>query len=128
MSTVGHPLSDLVNLLTPFLTAQSQRALSVGRGNKDFIPGAVEGLPTREQVIEWYAETAGWGPKPELTWGDAFGMYRSSIIMQGIAARHALRQASSEKAKDYADQMKPFAEISWDLVQEYKKAHERAKL
>ncbi|KAF2498390.1 APH-domain-containing protein [Lophium mytilinum] len=128
MSTVGHPLSDLVNLLTPYLTAQSEKARSVGRGSEDFLPGAIEGLPTRDQVIEWYSESAGWDPKPEMTWGDAFGIYRGSIIMQGIAARYAMRQASSEKAKDYAAQMKPFAEVAWDLVQEYKKAHERARL
>lgn len=64
---------------------------------------------------------AGWDPTPDMTWGDAFGIYRNSIIMQGIAARYAMRQASSAKAKDYADQMKPFATVSWDLVQECKR-------
>lgn len=38
--------------------------------------------------------------------------------MQGIAARYALRQASSERAQEYAVQMRPFAEVAWDLVQE----------
>lgn len=38
--------------------------------------------------------------------------------MQGIAARHALRQASSAKAQEYAVQMRPFALVAWDLVQE----------
>jgi hypothetical protein len=40
--------------------------------------------------------------------------------MQGIAARYALRQASSPKAQEYGAMMVPFAEIAWDLVQEYK--------
>jgi aminoglycoside phosphotransferase (APT) family kinase protein len=128
MSTIGHPLSDLTNLLTPYVTANSERALSIGRGNKAFQPNATPGLPSKEQLVSWYSEVAGWDPKPDITWGDAFGIYRGAIIMQGIAARYALRQASSAKASDYGSQMKPFAEIAWDLVQEYKKTHEKARL
>ncbi|KAK5142269.1 hypothetical protein LTR04_002285 [Oleoguttula sp. CCFEE 6159] len=129
MSTIGHPLSDLVNLLTPFTTALSPLAVSIGRGSEAFLPGGTPGLPTRDQCVSWYRDVAGWDPTPDLTWGEAFGIYRGSIIMQGIAARYALRQASSEKAMDYAAQMKPFAEVAWSLVQEYKKGHtEKAKL
>jgi aminoglycoside phosphotransferase (APT) family kinase protein len=128
MSTIGHPLSDLVNLLAPFVTASSKKAMSVGRANKSFQPGATPGLPSKDQLMAWYAETAGWDPKPDMTWGDAFGTYRAAIIMQGIAARYALRQASSPKAQEYGAQMGPFAEIAWDLVQEYKGKHATAKL
>jgi hypothetical protein len=60
-----------------------------------------------------------------MTWGEAFGIYRGSIIMQGIAARYALRQASSARAQEYAVQMRPFATVGWDLVQQCQK--ERAK-
>ena len=128
MSTIGHPLSDLNNLLSPYLTASSQKALSIGRANVSFQPGATEGLPSRDQLIQWYSEVAGWDPRPDMTWGDSFGTYRSAIIMQGIAARYALRQASSTQAQSYGSMMKPFAEIAWDLVQEYKKTHEKARL
>ena len=128
MSTIGHPLSDLCNLLTPYVTAASPKAREIGRGSKDFLPGATEGLPTREQLVDWYTEVAGWDPKPDLTWGDAFGIYRGSVIMQGIAARYALRQASSLKAKDYAVQMVPFAEVAWSLIEEWKRTHEKARL
>jgi len=129
MSTIGHPLSDLVNLLTPFTTASSPKAISIGRGSTAFQPGATPGLPTKPQCMAWYREVAGWDPAPEMTWGDAFGIYRGSIIMQGIAARYALRQASSAKAKEYAVQMKPFAEVGWHLVQECKGGRgEKARL
>ncbi|KAL1311684.1 hypothetical protein AAFC00_001788 [Neodothiora populina] len=117
MSTIGHPLSDLSNLLTPFTTANSSTARSIGRGSEDFLPERTPGLPTKEQCLQWYSDVAGWDPKPEFTWGEAFGIYRGSIIMQGIAARYALRQASSERALDYAVQMRPFATVAWDLVQ-----------
>ncbi|KAF2636124.1 aminoglycoside phosphotransferas-like protein [Massarina eburnea CBS 473.64] len=128
MSTIGHPLSDLNNLLAPYLTANSDKAMSIGRANKAFVPGATEGLPTPDQLIAWYTEVAGWDPRPDRTWGDAFSTYRSAVIMQGIAARYALRQASSTQAQEYGAMMKPFAEIAWDLVQEYKRTHETAKL
>ena len=36
--------------------------------------------------------------------------------MQGIAARYALRQASSARAKEYAVQMGPFGDFAWELV------------
>lgn len=122
MSTIGHPLSDLANLIGPYTTAASERARSIGRANEAFVPNSCPGLPTQQECIEWYQETAGWQyPAKEMTWGEAFGIYRGSVIMQGIAARYAQRQASSEKAKDYAVQMKPFGELGWDLVQECKK-------
>lgn len=131
MSTIGHPLSDLNNVLAPFVTASSKKAMSIGRANTAFQPGVTPGLPTRDQLIAWYSEVAGWDPRPDMTWGDAFGTYRTAIIMQGIAARYALRQASSAQANEYGKQMAPFAEIAWDFVQEYQKTHpskETAKL
>lgn len=127
MSTIGHPLSDLANLLTPYTTASSELARSIGRGSPTFLPNATPGLPTKQQCIAWYAETAGWDPTPDMTWGDAFGIYRGAIIMQGIAARYALRQASSARAKEYADNMRPFAEVAWGLVRACKRERSEQK-
>ncbi|KAF2132611.1 APH-domain-containing protein [Dothidotthia symphoricarpi CBS 119687] len=129
MSTIGHPLSDLNNLLQPYLTASSEKMASIGRANRQFQPGATEGLPSVDQLIAWYSEVAGWDPRPDFTWGNAFTSYRSAIIMQGIAARYALRQASSMQAKEYGQMMKPFAEVAWELVEDAMKAFEgKAKL
>jgi aminoglycoside phosphotransferase (APT) family kinase protein len=120
MATIGHPLSDLVNLISPYLTAVSAEALAIGRGSKAFQPGMTDGLPSREELISWYQEVAEWDPKPDLRWGDAFGIFRGSVIMQGIAARYATRQASSTRAQDYAVQMKPWAEMGWKLIEKLK--------
>jgi aminoglycoside phosphotransferase (APT) family kinase protein len=116
MATVGHPLSDLANLLNSWTTAAIPEAKGAGR----VIPASANpqpGLPTKEQCIEWYAAVAGWDPTPDMTWADAFAVYRSTIIMQGIAARYAMRQASSPKAREYGIQMKPLAEVAWKLIQ-----------
>ena len=50
--------------------------------------------------------------------------------MQGIAARYALRQASSAKAREYAVQMGPFAEFAWSLIERLNESGfgQRAKL
>lgn len=117
MSTIGHPLSDLVNLLNPYITANNGPNPHPG-----FTTGATPGLPTQAQVVKWYGEIAGWDPVPDLTWGTAFSMFRQSCIMQGIAARVATRQASSEQAHLYANSVKPFAEFAWGLVRSGKEA------
>ncbi|KAI4217109.1 MAG: hypothetical protein LQ351_000418 [Letrouitia transgressa] len=118
MSTLGHPLSDLSNLLSPFVLALHGTPSALeGRINPAFSPSASPpGLPSRTQCIEWYTEMADWNPGHDIEWGDSFGLFRNSVIMQGIAARYALRQASSAQAKEYAVQMGPFGKLAWGLV------------
>jgi hypothetical protein len=77
----------------------------------------MEGLPTKAQVLDWYHAIVPWTYSPkEITWGDAFGQYRGAIICQGIAARYAVRQASSAKAGDYGRMMGPYGEQAWESV------------
>lgn len=127
MSTIGHPLSDLSNLIVPWTIT----AFSTERRNshKAFHPSAhTPGLPTRDQCIQWYREVAGWDPAPELAWSTAFAMWRDSIIFQGIASRYAVRQASSEQAKKVGEEIVPAAEICWELVGRAKERRARANL
>lgn len=116
MATVGHPLSDFCNLTSPYYMESSEH-------KKDsFQPGAVPGIPTREDCVRWYSELAGWDPMSEIAWGDSFFLWRSSVIMQGIAARYALRQASSARAQEYAQRTKPFALDAWERVKRVQEA------
>ncbi|KAL6715721.1 hypothetical protein ACLMJK_006682 [Lecanora helva] len=129
MSTIGHPLSDLSNLLTPFCFAENppDSALS-SRTNPAFYPDArTAGLPSRAQCVKWYADVAGWDPQASVDWGDTFACFRNGVIMQGIAARYALRQASSEKAKEIGDLMGPYGEFTWILIQNWKKHEVKTK-
>ncbi len=133
MSTIGHPLSDLSNLLTPYATSANPHAKSMTSKsggnvyNDAFIANTTPGLPAYSQCIAWYAEVVEEGPRKtgraqeleeELKWGNAFNVFKGAIIMQGIAARYAVRQASSEKAKEYGAMMGPMGEVTWDLVTE----------
>ncbi|RKF75239.1 Acyl-CoA dehydrogenase family member 10 [Golovinomyces cichoracearum] len=106
MSTIGHPLSDLTNLIIPFhLETKPQVVL-------------VKSLPpeSTKELVELYAQFAGWDPYPELMWGVAFGLFRLTAILQGVAARYAVRQASSAEAKDMAKGRHHAAKLAWEQV------------
>ncbi|WEW58760.1 hypothetical protein PRK78_004228 [Emydomyces testavorans] len=123
MATIGHPLSDFCNLTSPYIHTDGIHNVS------QFSPDAFPGLPTREDCVEWYRSVAGWDPTSELMWGDAFHGFRGSVIMQGIAARYALRQASSARASEYGKQMGPFALHSYEKVKKIKEeARRKSKL
>jgi aminoglycoside phosphotransferase (APT) family kinase protein len=131
MSTIGHPLADFVNLITPYTTAQIPFSEQTGRSNPAF-RGGHPGLPTKQQVTSWYSAVAGWDPTSNIGWGEAFSIYKGCIIMQGIAARYAMRVASSANAKTYAVLMKPYAEIGWmmieSLIEEQEEKDAKAKI
>lgn len=139
MSTIGHPLSDVVNFLSPFYMT-----LSMGRNpdlkfpyltsnEEAFLPGKTPGLPTVDELLGWYVQGGGGGggydPRPDMSWGCAFGTFRSAAILQGIAARVARRQATSEAAGRYAGSFKSLGELAWREVEEMRaKTKEKGKL
>ncbi|KAH8602758.1 putative acyl-CoA dehydrogenase family member 10 [Bisporella sp. PMI_857] len=125
MSTIGHPLSDLTNLLTPYNMAKDATYPQLAA----FQEGVTPGLPTKEQLVKWYSEVAGWDPSPDLTWGLAFHFFRATAIYQGIAARYAVRQASSEKAKFNGELRIPMGKLAWECLQKARdQARDKAKL
>ena len=133
MATIGHPLSDLVNLTGPYQWTSETNTSP--HGNSDaFKPGATPGLPSLEQVVKWYSEASGYEVAKDLKWGNAFGAFRGAVIMQGIAARYATRQASGLTAKNYASQMGPYGEWAYRQVEEVRREQDenggggRAKL
>lgn len=123
MATVGHPLSDVCNLTSCYFMDSTEYDKNL------FRPGALVGLPTREDCLRWYAEAAGWNPSPDILWGDAFFSWRGSVIMQGIAARYALRQATSVRASEYGKKTRPFALEAWKRVKRIQEqAQQKGKL
>ncbi len=140
MSTIGHPLSDISNLLTPYFMARldPRKTINVHPG---FKPRATRGLPIIDEITTLYFSVATpprsssstslelsltnnttqpeqeHDRKREMQWAQAFNMFRLAAICQGIAARQAGRQASSEKARRYADARTPIANFAWELVQ-----------
>ncbi|KAF8532902.1 phosphotransferase enzyme family protein [Trichophaea hybrida] len=114
LSTLGHPLSDLCNLLSPYLFASNpDAALSTNAAN--FLEGGIAGLPTIQEAIVIYEKATGW-KVDDLDWGMAFMLCRNSVITQGISARHARRQASSVEAVRYEQLTPRLAEFTTKLV------------
>ena len=44
----------------------------------EFLPEKVEDLPSRDEILNWYADGAGWDPRPMSDYGSAFTMFRVS--------------------------------------------------
>ncbi|KAI5817153.1 phosphotransferase enzyme family domain protein [Pyronema omphalodes] len=119
LSTLGHPLSDVCNLLSPYLFAKNPTA-SMSPDAEAFVEGKTEGLPTREEAVRIYEKAAGMEVEA-LDWGLAFMLCRNSVITQGITARFARRQASSENAGMYERLTPKLAEYATSLVKADKK-------
>lgn len=130
MSTLGHPLSDIANLLSPFYFAQHALSASYrSLVNPAFATSApTPGLPAHSQCISWYTDLAGWDPRSEMRWAVSFGVFRNGVIVQGIAARYALRQASSGKANEYGGKIGAFGDLAWGLVATTLVGEQHAKL
>lgn len=130
MSTLGHPLSDIANLLSPFYFAQHTSSASYrSLVNAAFSTSApTPGLPALSQCLLWYADLAGWDPRSEMRWAVSFGILRNGVIVQGISARYALRQASSEKANEYGGKIGAFGDLAWSLVATTLAGEQHAKL
>ncbi|KAF5022126.1 hypothetical protein F66182_5829 [Fusarium sp. NRRL 66182] len=74
MSTIGHPLSDICNILTNFYTAKSPGAAP--SDTSMFLPGRTPGLPRPERILEWYAVQSGYDARSEVPWGMAFSIWK----------------------------------------------------
>ncbi|KAK6604447.1 phosphotransferase enzyme family protein [Botrytis cinerea] len=123
MSTIGHPLSDLVNILSPHTVRHEKKFASLPQFSEENIAG----LPSQSDLISWYREISGWDPEPDLPWGVAFGFFRNTCIYQGIAARWAVRQASSAKAEVHAQARWPMGELCWKFVGLARKGKEEGR-
>ncbi|KAK5117999.1 hypothetical protein LTR62_004043 [Meristemomyces frigidus] len=137
MSTVGHPYADLTNLISPWTISNATPSWPRIHADTAFLhpsqPKSTNseypGLPTREEAVAWYEETAGFSiPARELAWATSFALFRDSIIFQGIAARFALRQASSDRAMMYGRERGPYAEMAWVMVERIRGVGRGAKL
>jgi aminoglycoside phosphotransferase (APT) family kinase protein len=123
LSTIGHPFSDLANLLQPFYVP----AMPGIAGLKDMkelpIPGA-------EELMQQYCSQSTQTTYPIQNWlfSVAFSFFRLSVITQGIAARIARKQASSAQAKHHAKKFIPVASLALEIVDQGDLSSSKSKL
>jgi aminoglycoside phosphotransferase (APT) family kinase protein len=128
MVTEGHPLSDLVNMTSPFSWSSEQVSMLVDQSLTEelrevqtkFTPNSTQGIPTLGECYDWYQSIVGWEARDGIDWALAFGNFRTAVIMQGIAARLATGQASGIKAREYTLQAITYALWSHSRIQSIK--------
>lgn len=90
-------------------------------------PSRPPGLPSVDELLRLYFSTVSWGnanaETDEITWAIVFCAFRLAAICQGIAARLARGQASSEKARQHVAAMNPLAEFAWERVVKLMRRH-----
>jgi len=88
-------LADLANLLQPFFFERT-----LGEGLKGIKGTPFDQVPVKlEDLQREYCKVSGLSyPIEGADYATSWMLFRSAVILQGIAARYARRQASSEKA------------------------------
>lgn len=130
LSTLGHPLSDLANLLQPFEIDHRGLEDSVvsGLANAPQSAGS-EGPPPAEELVALYCRTVGRAhPIPGWRVAVSFSAFRLAVILQGIAARVLTGQASSEQAKQVAKGFGPLGRLADKIAQETIEAEKKEEL
>lgn len=121
MSTIGHPLSDISNLLQPFRIAAEGATVAQQLLSPPEPHGNFPGLPLASECVDWYSHEAGWDPGPELDWSDAFALFRGAVVRQGIAARYAARQATGSSAYEYGQARTLMASLTQRAIEKIKR-------
>lgn len=117
LSTIGHPLFDLSNLLQPFYT--KGLPISNHPAFSAFYPLTEDkSLPENfiEILLRRYCSLTN-RPYPIPNWDVcmAFSFFRLAVISQGVAARAARGQASSQHANTFPSS-RSFSNLIFDLL------------
>jgi aminoglycoside phosphotransferase (APT) family kinase protein len=111
MATVGDPLVDLGTLLNylpdPEGDLSSER---VAIGGLETM-----GLPSREEIVDRYSARTG-TPIDAVHWYEAYGSWKTAVIMQQLYARYVRGETSDERMGTRADRMDGVAARALDLL------------
>ncbi|KAF9188738.1 hypothetical protein BGZ49_003918, partial [Haplosporangium sp. Z 27] len=120
LSTIGHPFSDLANLVNPYYTPSIEGTVLGGLMG---IPEKDLPIPPVNQLLERYCQQTS-RPYPIENWMFciSFSFFRLSVILHGIKARVARGQASSAEAVFYANMVEPVAGLALDIARKEKNA------
>jgi len=126
LSTLGHPYSDLANLLQPWYVPHVPPSLSVGDhpsllvGFRDLPLDEMPVRITADDLLKEYCALSG-KAYPLINWECAvsFGFFRLAVILQGIVARIAKGQASSARASEYGSHFQLIGKYAIDTIEIY---------
>ena len=110
LSTLGDPTADLSYFLMGWVIPATERN---GLGGADL---KALGIPSIEEIVARYGETAAAPPLEHLDWLFAYNLFRLAAICQGIAGRIRDGTAASAHAQAMALQVEPLAEAGWSFA------------
>ncbi|KAF2791796.1 kinase-like protein [Melanomma pulvis-pyrius CBS 109.77] len=130
LSTIGHPLMDVVYAVGPYWNRASKVGISGGPGKArddqggevyDIENQAKSGMPAMDELVDEYARIVGWDPRKDR-WevAKAFHLMRGGTISHGIQARTISGQASSEFSHIYFENTKKSLDAALAKVRELK--------
>ncbi|MCC5854913.1 MAG: phosphotransferase family protein [Idiomarina sp.] len=96
LATIGDPLVELGNLLAYWVQADDDRIARSTRRQ----PTHLEGMFTRAEVIKYYCEKTG-HTDVDMTFYEAFGLFRLSVIAQQIYFRYHHKQTRNPAFKNF---------------------------
>ena len=122
LSTVGHPMSDMANLCGMYDVPYGPDLPGFG-GLLNMPDREAQGIPSEAELMRRYSEIVGL-PFPDPYWPfyKAFYCWRGAIISQGIGARLAMGQASSNLAAAYSAMTPVLAERAREQIELLKDA------
>jgi aminoglycoside phosphotransferase (APT) family kinase protein len=109
LATLGNALSDFAYHCMPY---RMPDALRKGLAGLDLAP---LGIPSESRYIAKYLERTGRSAVSPSTFDFyiAFNLFRLASILQGVAARARLGNASSEHATEAGSLTRPIADLGW---------------
>jgi aminoglycoside phosphotransferase (APT) family kinase protein len=115
MATVGDPLVDLGTLLN-YLPDPDGDASSVR-----VAIGGLEsmGLPSRQEIVDRYCARTG-TPVDAIGWYEAYGTWKTAVIMQQLYARYVRGETSDERMGSRADRMDGVTARALELLDQWR--------
>jgi len=110
LATLGNAFSDFAYNCMPYRMPESMRK---GLASLDLAP---LGIPSEREYIDRYLARTGRASEPAPGAFDfyiAFNLFRLASILQGVAARARLGNASSEHATEAGSLTRPIADLGW---------------
>ena len=106
ISTLGHPLGDFTYLCMPWFRRGAFQGLDV----------AALGLPSVEEYAAAYCRRTNRPSIDSFAWYEAFHLFRSACILQGILGRVRDGTAASDHATLNAAGVGPLADSAWEIA------------
>jgi aminoglycoside phosphotransferase (APT) family kinase protein len=112
LSTLGHPFADLAYQCM-------QLRMPQGMGSIDGLQGidrASLGIPTEQQYVASYCQRMGIEKIDHWTFYLAFSFFRLAAIVQGVAKRASLGNASNANASKVGAFVEPLAQMAMSII------------